>query len=108
VAANARCDAQRELEAWVAVHDGRCVGAVGRERNGVLLAALHLRPKAFAVRNQKAQVANLRGIDARVIDLVEDAAPDREPNARRAERAADHLLRTAAPGGGNTRGSSAK
>ena len=94
----ARCHTQREIEALVVVHDVHR-GRAGRgEPQLVLPQALHLDPEARAVADDETQVADLRDVNARVIDLVDDAAADGEPQARVTERAADHFLGAAAPG----------
>ena len=57
--------------------------------------------KPFAVGNDKAEVANLGQVHARVIDLVDDAVARREPQPRRTERAPHHVLGAAGPCGRN-------
>src|SRR5205085_7976314 len=47
----------------------------------------------------KPEIANLRGIDARVIDLVDDAETECEPQPCRPQRGADHILGAAGPAG---------
>ncbi len=98
-------DAQREIEARVVVHDAH-PGCAGRgELELVLPQPFHLDPEPRAVANDEPEVADLRQVDARVVDLVDDAAADGEPQARGPERAADHLLGAAAPGGRQSRSS---
>jgi len=41
--------------------------------------SLDLRPESFAIRNDAAEIADLRDVDPRVIDLVDDAEAEREP-----------------------------
>src|SRR5260370_25806239 len=80
------------------MNDVHC-GRAGRgELQVVLPQALHLDPEARTVADDETEVADLRDVNARVIDLVDDAAPDGEPQARVTQRAADHFLGAAAPG----------
>src|SRR6185312_6780751 len=95
----ARHDAQRELETVVLVHDAHRGHSRSGERQGVAVHPLHLHPESLSIGDDDAEIADLRKIDARMIDLVEDAAADREPEPRGTERAADHLLGAARPGG---------
>ena len=94
----AGCHTQREIEALVLVHDVHRGRAGGGEPQLVLPQPLHLDPEACAVADDETEVADLRDVKARVIDLVDDSAADGEPQARVTERAADHFLGAAAPG----------
>ena len=60
--------------------------------------ALDLDPEALAIGNDEAEIADLRNVDARMVDLVNDPAADREPHARGTERTAHDLLGAARPG----------
>ena len=60
---------------------------------------LHLAPEAGVVRDDEAEVADLRPVDARPVDLVEDAVADREPDAAGEVRRPDGVLLAARPGG---------
>ncbi len=70
-------DAQRELETLVLVHDLHGGHSGPGERQGVAVHPLHLHPESASVGDDDAEVADLRNVDSRVIDLVEDAAADR-------------------------------
>ena len=94
-----RRDAQRELEALVPVHDAHRRYSRRGKRQGVAVHPLDLHPEAAPVGDDDAEIADLRNVDARIVNLVEDAAADGEPESRRTERAADHLLGAAGPGG---------
>src|SRR5204863_103080 len=59
---------------------------------------LDLDPEAAVVGDDEAEIADLRNIDARIIDFVDDAEAEREPQLRHADRAADHVFRAARPG----------
>ena len=98
VAVLARDDAQAELEALVPVHDVHRWAAGRGEFHAVLPQALDLHPETGAVGDDEAEIADLRQVDSRVVDLVDDPAADREPQARGAQRAADDFLGAAAPG----------
>src|SRR4029077_983158 len=99
VAVVARRHAQHQLEARVMVHDlpGRHSPVCKLEV--VLPHPLDLDPEPGAIADDEAKIPDLRNVDPRVVDLVDYAAPNREPQACRTERAADHLLVAAAPGG---------
>jgi len=51
--------------------------------------------------NDEAEIADLRAVDAGIVDLVDDAVAEREPDARAAEAAADDVLGAARPGRGD-------
>ncbi len=89
---------QSELEALVTVDDAHRRYARGGELNDVLPQSLDLDPETRAIAHEKTEIADLRDIDARIVDLVDDPAADGEPQSRGAERAADHVLVAAAPG----------
>src|SRR5580693_299071 len=67
------------------------------EVNRMLPEPLDLHPKAFAIAHDEAEVADLRNVYARIVDLVEDAAANGEPEPRSSRGAADHLLIAGAP-----------
>ncbi len=56
-----------------------------RQIEGMVTDAFHLHPETSSVRNDESQIANLRDIDAWMINLVEDPAADGEPQARSPE-----------------------
>lgn len=56
-----------------------------------------------AVRHDDTEIAQLRNIDTRIVDLVEDAAPHGEPDLRRTQAGAHHLFGALAPVGGKPR-----
>ncbi len=64
----------------------------------IVLQPLDLDPEAFPVGDDEAEIADLRDVDPRVVDLVDDPEPDREPHPRGAYGAADHVLGAAGPG----------
>jgi hypothetical protein len=74
------------------MHDAYRGGAGSGELHLVLPQALQLHPEARTIPHEKSEIADLRNVDARVVDLVDDSAADREPQARGAERATDDLL----------------
>src|SRR6185437_10480875 len=87
-------------------------GAGDRKRRNAVLgrmddaarAALLFGEIAVAVGDDEAEVARAGLIDARIIDLVEDAMADREPDtAHPAERRADPALGARGPAPGNSR-----
>ena len=60
--------------------------------------ALLLGEEAIAVGDDQAEVARARLIDARIVDLVQDAVAEREPDAAdRRQRGADAALRAGGP-----------
>ena len=103
VALARRRHAQRELEALVPVHDAHGGHSRRRKLQGVAVHPLDLHPEPAPVRDDEAEIPDLRNVDTRMVDLVEDAAADREPESRRTERAADHFLGAAGPGGRQAR-----
>src|ERR1700730_2803933 len=76
--------------------DGR--SARRQQPQGIIFQTLDLHPKAAAVRHDEAEITELRNVDARIIDLVDNAKPEREPQARWTETATDHVFGTAGPG----------
>jgi hypothetical protein len=104
VAVALRRDPQRELEARMPVYHlhRRDAGACGGE--AVVGVPLHLGPEAVAIGHDEAEVADLRQVDARVIDLVHDAVAQGEPEARGADGGADDVLRAAGPARRNAGG----
>src|SRR5271163_4639 len=82
----------------MAMHDVDRGNAGLEQIDRVLPEPLDLHPEALAVGHDEAEVADLRDIDPRVVDLVQNAAADREPQARTIRRAAHHLLVARAPG----------
>src|SRR6516164_534962 len=102
VAVLAGCYPQSELEACVTVDDLHRWHARRRQLNDILPQPLDLDPEARAIADEKTEIADLRDVDTRIVDLVNDAAADGEPQPRRAERAADHVLVAAAPGRGES------
>src|SRR3954447_19242068 len=97
VAARVRGDAQaqRITRMFVQNLDGR--HARGEQAQLVVGVALDLGPETFRASDDKAEVPDLRDVDARVVDLVDDAEAHCEPEPCRAQRAADDILRTARP-----------
>src|SRR3954468_20450334 len=85
------------------VHDLDRRHAGGQRPQRVVLVALDLGPEPVWSGDDKAEIADLRDIDPRIIDLVDDAKSEREPQPRRPERAADDILRAARPGRRNAR-----
>ena len=69
----------------VADLDGR--NARRHQAQPIVRVALDLRPKPAGVGDDKPEIADLRDIDARIVDLVEDAEANGEPQPRRPERA---------------------
>src|SRR5205807_1995852 len=70
----------------------------------VVLVALDLRPEPARPGDDEAEVADLRDVDPRVVDLVDDAEAEGEPQPRRTQRGADHILGTARPARRSPRG----
>ena len=92
-------DAQPERVALMLVEDFDRRHARRDEPQRVILVALDLGPEAARPGHDKAEIADLRGIDARVIDFVDDAEAEREPKPRRPQRGADDILGAAGPAG---------
>src|SRR5581483_9524562 len=61
-------------------------------------------PESRVIGNDEAEIADLRQIGAREVDLVDDAEAQREPQPRRPQRTAHDILRAAAPSGPKTGG----
>ena len=80
------------------MHDAHGGDARGDQFDRVLPKPLDLDPEPTPVGDQKAEIADLRNIDARVVHLIDDAAADREPEPRHPERATDHFFVAARPG----------
>jgi hypothetical protein len=59
--------------------------------------SLNLRPEAVRSGHDEAEISDLRQIDSRIIDFIDDAEADREPQPRRTESAANHVLGAARP-----------
>src|SRR5439155_7273502 len=91
-------DAQLEGVAGVPMGDLYRRDARRQQAQRIILVALDLRPEPVGAGDDKAQVADLRGVDPRIIDLVDDAEPQGEPQPGRPQRGADHVLGTARPG----------
>jgi hypothetical protein len=98
VAANGRGNAQAQGIALVLVHDLDGGDAGRQQPEPVIGDALDLGPETFAIGDDEPEIADLRNVDPRVIDLVDDAEPDREPQPRDAERAPHHVFGAAGPG----------
>ncbi len=94
-------DPQPQIEARMLMDDFDRGNAGSRLHAAVTAQALHLHPEALAVGDDESEVADLRDVGARVIHLVQDAEARGEPEPRRAERAAHHVLRAAGPRGCN-------
>jgi len=99
----ARHDPQDQIEPLVMMHDVHRGNPGTGEGDGRLAEAFDLDPEPAAVGDDEAEIANLRNVDARIVDLVDDPAAYGEPQPRAAERAADDVLGTAAPGGREAR-----
>ena len=72
-------DAQPQRIARVLVHDLDRRHAGRQQPQRVVLVALDLGPEPVRAGDDKPEVADLRDIDPRVIDLVDDAEAEREP-----------------------------
>ena len=64
--------------------------------------AFDLAPEPGAVRDDESEVADLRSVHPRPVDLVENAMSDREPHPAGVVRCADGVLRAARPRWGDT------
>ncbi len=97
IALHAGDDSENQLEAIVPMNDSdrRTPGCA--ELHHMPLHAFDFDPEPFAVTDDETHVADLRDVDTRVIDLVENSPANGEPQPRGAERAADHFLGAAAP-----------
>ncbi len=78
-------DAQPQRIARVLVHDLDRRHARAPQPQRIVLVALDLGPETVGAGDDKPEIADLRNVDARVIDLVDDAEAEREPQPRRAE-----------------------
>ena len=58
----------------------------------ILTHPLDLDPKSLVVGEDEAEVPNLRNVDPRPVDFVDDAITSREPKPGGPERAADHVF----------------
>src|SRR6202011_554082 len=92
-------DAQRQVEARMVVDDFYRRRPGRQQPDRVAAQPLDLDPKPGAVGDDEAEVAGLRAVYARIVDLIDDAEAEREPDPRPAEAAADEVLGTAGPGG---------
>jgi hypothetical protein len=83
VAFRIRDDSKAELAASVRMHDlgGRNTGP--GQPQPIRIKALDFDPESVAVADDEAEIADLRHVDARMVDLVQDAVADREPHASR-------------------------
>jgi len=73
--------------------------------NGMAGVTLLLGEKAVRPADDQAEIAGAGVVDARIVDLVEDAVADREPDAAgRRERGADAALGARGPARGNAGG----
>ena len=97
-----RRDTQTEFETLMFVNDLDCRNSRGRHPGPVIVQALDFDPEAFPVRDDKSQVANLRNICARVVNLVQDAVAGGEPEPSGSQSAANHVFGAACPGWGNS------
>ena len=79
VAANRRANPQSQRIALVLVHDFDGRHTRHRQPHPVIGDALDLGPEALAIGNDEAEVADLRNVNPRVVDLVDDAEAEREP-----------------------------
>src|SRR5205085_2169959 len=79
IAVLARRHTQREIDALVLVHDVHRGHAGRGEPQLVLPQPLHLDPEARTVGDDETEVADLRQVNAQVIDYVYYAAADGEP-----------------------------
>ena len=102
VAPRSRRDPQQQRIALVAMDDLDRRHPRRQQPQLVIVDALDLGPEAVAVADDKAEVANLRDVNPRVVDFVDDAEAEREPQPRGPERAADHVLGAARPGRRNS------
>jgi hypothetical protein len=100
VAIRVRTDAQRELEARMAMVDRQRRHADHRLFDRVAAGLAQLVPEAGIVGDDEIQQLELRNVDARVEHLGKHAGSGGEPDARAMQRAADHVLVGARPGGG--------
>src|SRR5262249_46878867 len=82
--------------------DDKCGHAVSHGADFATRVALLLGEEALTVGDDEAEIPGAGLVDAGIIDLVEDAVADREPNpAPRFESRADAALGTRCPAGGN-------
>src|ERR1700692_2825973 len=80
------------------MHDCDSWSAGRQKPQGIIFEPLDLHPKPAAICHDEAEITDLGNIDARVIDLINNAEPECEPQARRTETATDHVFGTAGPG----------
>jgi hypothetical protein len=98
IAARIGGDAQPQRVALVRVHDLDRRYPRRQQVQRVVLVALDLRPEPARPGDDEAEIADLRDVDARPVDLVDDAEAGREPQPGGAQRGADHILGAARPG----------
>jgi hypothetical protein len=87
-----------DLETVMPVTDFHQRNPRARRLQDMLVQAFDLHPEPCIVGDDEPEITDLRNVDTRIIDLVHDAAPDREPDTAGAWRATHHLLGAAAPG----------
>src|SRR4029077_4013031 len=97
VAIGIRSQAQGKAEALMGVNDFHGRGAGRQQPQTVVLQPLDLCPETEVIGHDEAKVANLWNVDTRIVDFVDNAEAEREPDARRAEGAAHNVLGAAGP-----------
>src|SRR6202040_4090385 len=98
VATDGRGDAQAQRIVFVLVYDLDRRHARRQQADPVIGDALDLGPEAFAIRDDKAEITDLRNVDPGIIDFVDDAKTESEPQPRNAQRTPHHILGAAGPG----------
>src|SRR6266850_206677 len=98
IATDGRGDAQAQRIALVRVHDLDRRHSRRQQADPVIGDTLDLGPEAFAIRDDEAEIPDLRNVDPGIIDFVDDAETESEPQPRNAQRAPHHILGAAGPG----------
>ncbi len=87
----------------VAVYGGIGWNAGRRGQEFVVMVSLDFTPEPLIVGDDKAEVTNLRVVDVRPVDFVENSMADRDPDSGRTHSRAHAVFITTGPGGGNSR-----
>src|SRR5437764_8193185 len=103
IAARVRGDAEPQRITRMLVQDLDRRHSGRQQAKCVVGVALDLRPEAVRPGHDKAEGPDPRDVDAGIVNLVDDAEAHREPQPRRAKRAADKIFGANRPGGGNAR-----
>ncbi len=103
IATGIRYDPYRQGEAFVTVNDAWRRDTWLRQLQRVVFESFRFTPETRIVCNDESQVTNLRQVDAREIDLVDDTVANSKPEATGAERRTDYVFGARRPRGADSR-----